>query len=514
MAGFGWKLVYGGHTPPAGEVVRPDERLGWGQMAGLGAQHVVAMFGATFVFPVIMGLNPNLAVLMSGVATIMFLLIVGNKVPSYLGTSASFVGAVFAIRAQGGDSADVTGSILVAGVILALVGVLVHFGGAHLVRAVLPPAVTGAVVMLIGFNLAFVATNIYFPSDQWVGLFTAIFVIVVAVGARGFLGRIAIFLGLIFGYALSWLLDQTSIRRCSTDANDALKCVKGDRIDFSAIRHADWLGIPKNITTTGADGKAHVLTGAHLPSFSMTFILLVIPAVIALLAENAGHVKAVSEMTGENLDPYLGRAFIGDGVGTALASFVGGSPTTTYAENIGVMAATRVYSTLAYYIAAGVAILFGFCPKFGALVASTPGAVLGGITLVLYGMIGLLGAKIWIENRVNFANPINLVPLAAGIIAGIGPLHFAITHKFSVSGIAAGTILAVAGWHAAKAIAPEHLRTSLYTGPGGTHEGQDIAGGAVIAVGPAGGDLNAAPGPERGLSDDDPDTGRPAVPRP
>jgi xanthine/uracil permease len=252
-----------------------------------------------------------------------------------------------------------------------------------------------------------------------------------------------------------------------------------------------------------------VLTGAHLPSFSMTFILLVIPAVIALLAENAGHVKAVSEMTGDNLDPYLGRAFIGDGVGTAIASFVGGSPTTTYAENIGVMAATRVYSTLAYYIAAGVAILFGFCPKFGALVASTPGAVLGGITLVLYGMIGLLGAKIWIENRVNFANPINLVPLAAGIIAGIGPLHFAITHKFSISGIAAGTILAVAGWHAARAIAPAHLRTSLYTGPGGTHEGQDSAGGAVISVGPAGGDLSATPEPDEDRTDDDADPGQP-----
>jgi xanthine/uracil permease len=225
----------------------------------------------------------------------------------------------------------------------------------------------------------------------------------------------------------------------------------------------------------------------------MTFILLVIPAVIALLAENAGHVKAVSEMTGDNLDPYLGRAFIGDGIGTALASFVGGSPTTTYAENIGVMAATRVYSTLAYYIAAAVAIVFGFCPKFGALVASTPGAVLGGITLVLYGMIGLLGAKIWIENRVNFANPINLVPLAAGIIAGIGPLHFAITHKFSVSGIAAGTILAVAGWHGVRAFAPAHLRNSLYADtPASRHEGSDTAGGAVIAVGEAGGDLRAS----------------------
>jgi uracil-xanthine permease len=504
MALPSWKLVYGGKTPPAGEVVRPGERLGWGPMAGLGAQHVVAMFGATFVFPVIMGLNPNLAVLMSGVATILFLLVVGNKVPSYLGTSASFVGAVFAIRAQGGDSADVTGSILVAGVILALVGVLVHFGGAHIVRAVLPPAVTGAVVMLIGFNLASVSTSIYFPNDQWVGLITAVFVIAVAVGARGFIGRIAIFLGLLFGYLVSYLFDKIGIDKCSTDANDALKCVSGNRVDFTPIKNADWLGIPKDIISIGADGKSQTLSGAHLPSFSMTFILLVIPAVIALLAENAGHVKAVSEMTGDNLDPYLGRAYIGDGIGTALASFVGGSPTTTYAENIGVMAATRVYSTLAYYIAAVVAILFGFCPKFGALVASTPGAVLGGITLVLYGMIGLLGAKIWIENRVNFANPINLVPLAAGIIAGIGPLHFAITHKFSVSGIAAGTILAVAGWHGARVIAPAHLRGSIYVdGHAALHEGQDTAGGAVIAVGDSGGDLGAGPARHSARSDDE-----------
>jgi uracil-xanthine permease len=494
----GWKLAYGGRTPPSGAVIRPDERLRWGHMAGLGAQHVVAMFGATFVFPVIMGLNPNLAVLMSGVATVLFLLIVGNKVPSYLGTSASFVGAVFAIRAQGGNSADVTGSILVAGLILAAVGVLVHFGGGHTVRRVLPPAVTGAVVMLIGFNLASVATSIYFPGDQWVALLTALFVIAVAVGVRGFIGRIAIFLGLVFGWVLSWIFDQLNVSKCSTDANDALTCVKGDRISFTAIKDANWIGIPHDITTV-SNGKTTVLSGAHLPSFSMTFILLVVPAVIALLAENAGHVKAVSEMTGDNLDPYLGRAYIGDGVGTALASLVGGSPTTTYAENIGVMAATRVYSTLAYFIAAGVAILFGFCPKFGALVASTPGAVLGGITLVLYGMIGLLGAKIWIENRVNFANPINLVPLAAGIIAGVGPLHFAITHKFSVSGIAAGTILAVAGWHAVRAIAPQHLRTSLYTGgPAALHEGQDAAGGSVLVVGPAGGDLTAVPGSESG----------------
>src|SRR6195952_603475 len=136
MSALGWNLVYGGRTPPPGAVVRPNERLSWLRMGGLGAQHVVAMFGATFVFPAIMGLNPNLAVLMSGVATIIFLLIVKGRVPSSLGPSASFVGAVAAIRAQGGDSADVTGSILIAGLILAVVGVIVHFGGAHYVRNV------------------------------------------------------------------------------------------------------------------------------------------------------------------------------------------------------------------------------------------------------------------------------------------------------------------------------------------------------------------------------------------
>src|SRR4051795_3883466 len=205
---MGWKVVYGGNTPPPGEAGAPDERLSWPRTAGLGAQHVVAMFGATFVFPLIMGLNPQLAIMMSGIATLCFLLIVQNKVPSYLGTSASFVGGVVAIRAQGGDSADVTGSILVAGLILLVVGVLIHYVGSGLLHAVLPPAVTGAVVMLIGFNLAPVVANIYWPQDQWVAFLVMIFVIVVSLAARGFLGRIAIFLGLVFGYLLSWLFDR------------------------------------------------------------------------------------------------------------------------------------------------------------------------------------------------------------------------------------------------------------------------------------------------------------------
>jgi xanthine/uracil permease len=172
-------------------------------------------------------------------------------------------------------------------------------------------------------------------------------------------------------------------------------------------------------------------------------------------------VKAVSEMTKRDLDPMLGRAILADGVGTVVATAVGGSPTTTYAENIGVMAATRVYSTAAYYVAAIVAILLGLCPKFGALVASTPGGVLGGITVILYGMIGLLGAKIWKENRVDFANPINLVPLAAGIIIAIGNVSLTFTKTFSLQGIAFGTIVAVVGWHVARVLAPAELRQAL-----------------------------------------------------
>lgn len=470
MAIAGWKLAHGGKTPPPGEVVRPDERLSWPRMVGLGAQHVVAMFGATFVFPIVMGLNPQLAVMMSGIATICFLLIVQGKVPSYLGTSASFVGGVAAIRAQGGTSAQVTGAILVAGAVLALVGLLIHVAGPRLIYAVLPPVVTGAVVMLIGFNLAPVVANIYWPQDQWVALLVMVFVIVASVALRGFLGRIAVFLGLVFGYLLSWLFDRGFGQITSYDAA-AGKVTTHWRVDWTLVKAADWIGFPPKTGTLGPDGRE--LVGWHLPDFKLAFILLVLPAVIALIAENTGHVKAVAEMTQTNLDPSMGRAIAADGVGTVLASSVGGSPTTTYAENIGVMAATRVYSTAAYYVAALVAIVFGLSPKFGALVSATPGGVLGGITVVLYGMIGLLGAKIWRENQVDFANPVNLVPVAAGIIIAIGNTSLQITKDFTLAGIALGTLVTIAAYHLARVLAPPHLReapprgaTVVYDRPG------------------------------------------------
>jgi uracil-xanthine permease len=449
MSMFKWDVV----DPAPGQPVAPDQRLAWGKTVGIGAQHVVAMFGATFVFPIIMGLDPNLAILMSGIATICFLLIVKGAVPSYLGTSASFVGGAAAIYAQQGGPEDVTGAILVSGVVLALCGVIIHFLGADVVNKALPPVVTGGVVMVIGFNLAGVATNIYMPADRWMALITMTAVVLMTVGLRGFLGRIAIFLGLIFGYLLSWIFDAIGVGG-----------VEGDRVNWDSVKNADWLGFPRH-TVEGLVGNQNeagnlAAVGWHLPDFSITFALLAMPAVIALIAENMGHVKAVSGMTGRDLDPVMGRAIAADGVGTVLTSAVGGSPTTTYAENIGVMAATRVYSTAAYFVAAIVAILLGFIPKFGAIVAATPGGVLAGITLVLYGMIGLLGAKIWVENRVNFADPVNLVPVAAGLILAIGfgtSGFFQITDDFSLGGIALGTIVIIAGYHVARAIEPREL---------------------------------------------------------
>jgi uracil-xanthine permease len=320
----------------------------------------------------------------------------------------------------------------------------VHYVGADALRKVLPPVVSGAVVLLIGFNLAPVVAQTYWPQDPGVALITMIFTSLASVALRGFWARIAIFLALIFGYLLSWILDATAGQITSFSAGVG-KVTTHFRVDWTNVNSADWIGLPS----------------FHSPSFNVNFILLALPGVIALIAENTGHVRAVAEMTGDNLDPYMGRALMADGIGTTLASAVGGSPTTTYAENIGVMAATRVYSTAAYMVAAIVAILLGFIPKFGAIVSATPGGVLGGITVVLYGMIGLLGAKIWKENKVDFSNPVNLVPIAAGIISGIGGVIMPFGSGFDLSGIALGSIVAIVMYHVARLLAPPEMREPL-----------------------------------------------------
>ncbi|MBB1500818.1 nitrate reductase [Propioniciclava sp. MC1683] len=452
-----WKL-HGDGTLKPGAVVAPDERLSWGKTVGLGAQHVVAMFGATFVFPILMGLNPQLAVMMSGIATLIFLAVVKGRVPSYLGSSASFVGVATAIYAAGGNPSHVSGAMFWVGVALLIAGVIIHFAGAGVIHRALPPVVTGAVVMLIGFNLAPVVAGVYWPQDQGVALITMLVVVVLSVGVRGFIGRIAIFLSLIIGYIVSWVFDVVLGPINSQMADGTVG--PHLRVDWSLVEKAPWIGLPpvSDLANWQFGATATNVVGFHLPTFNLAFALVALPVAIALIAENTGHVKAVAEMTGGNLDQDMGRAIGADGVTSMLATAVGAGPTTTYAENIGVMAATRVYSTAAYVVAALVAIGFGFSPKVGAIISATPGGVLGGITVVLYGMIGLLGAKIWKENGVDFGNPLNLVPVAAGIIIGVGNVSLVLSEDFSLGGIALGTIVTIVVYHLARRLAPAEMR--------------------------------------------------------
>ncbi|MCF3101007.1 nitrate reductase [Streptomyces roseoverticillatus] len=461
MAGFGWKLHGDGKHLKPGEVVKPDERLSWGRTAGLGAQHVVSMIGACFVAPVLMGLDPNLALMASGVATILFLLMTRGRIPSYLGSSLSFVGVAAVIASQGGDAGTLTGALLVVGAVLAACGVVIQVLGARVIHAVLPPAVTGAVVMLIGFNLAPVTAKTYWPQDQWTALLTMLFTGLALVVLRGFWSRIAIFLGLLFGYALSWVLDLTTGKIHAADGSG--KITDHWRLDLSGVAKADWIGLPT----------------FHAPNFSGSAILVALPVLVALIAENAGHVKAVGEMTGDPLDDEMGMAIVADGTATMLSTAVGGPATTTYAENIGVMAATRVYSTAAYWAAAGFALLFGFCPKIGAVVAAIPGGVLGGITVILYGMIGLLGAQIWVRNKVDFGQPLNLVPVAAGVIVGIGGVSLKISSNFELSGIALGTLIVLTGYHCLRWLSQAASRREAPLLDGGTTGYDEGTGGSA-----------------------------------
>ena len=401
-----WKLHGNGKQIQPGEVVSTDERLSWPRTFGMGIQHIAAMFGATFLVPIITGFSPTTTLFFSGIGTLLFIIITQNKLPSYLGSSFAFLAPVAAAKTSGGIPAAL-GGIVAAGVLLALVGFIAKAAGTGWIDTLLPPVVTGTIVMVIGLNLAGAAKN-DFMMGQRLGLITLLSIGLISAFFRGFLGRISIFAGLVVGYVVA--------------------AIMGD-VDFSGVTAAKWVAMPSFTS----------------PTFDSSAMLLFLPVVLVLIAENVGHVKAVAAMTGKNLDDQVGNALIADGAATTLAGLGGGSGTTTYAENIGVMAASRVYSTLAYIFAGVGAILLALSPKFGAVLSATPAGVKGGVTVALFGMIGVLGARIWIDGRVDFANPINLYIAASSLIIGISDIAW-IRGDFTFSGIINSTVLAVFGY--------------------------------------------------------------------
>ncbi|MDT3766956.1 solute carrier family 23 protein [Gleimia hominis] len=412
-----WKLHGDGVHIAPGDVVQPDERLAWPATIGIGMQHVVAMFGATFLVPLLTGFNPSTTLFFTGIGTILFILITAGKLPSYLGSSFALIAPITAITGyvQGGGAIDphkmavAQGGIISAGLALLIVGLIVMVVGHKWIDVLMPPVVTGTIVALIGFNLAPAAWN-NVKQAPVTAIVTIVSVLLVTVLFKGIVGRLSILIGVLIGYA------------CAV--------IRGE-VDFSTLSDAAWVGLPS----------------FHAPAFDISALGLFVPVVLVLIAENVGHVKSVSAMTGRNLDTLTGRALFADGLSTVFAGSGGGSGTTTYAENIGVMAATRVYSTAAYIVAALTALALSMFPKFGVLIATIPVGVLGGAATILYGMIGMLGVRIWVQNRTDFSDPVNLNTAAVAMVVAIANYtwHWG---DMVFEGIALGSFGALAMYHA------------------------------------------------------------------
>ncbi len=406
---FRWTLHGNGTTISPGEVVAAGERLSWPRTIGIGAQHVVAMFGATFLVPLLTGFPPATTLFFSAIGTLLFFLITAGRLPSYLGSSFALIAPIVAVSQNLGMNYAQGGVIA-----------------------------TGATLALVGLNLAPAAWN-NVKEAPLTAFITIVSICLITVLFKGIIGRLSILFGVLIGYVAA---------------------VAQHQVDFSAISQAAWFGLPQ----------------FHAPAFDPSTLGLFVPVVFVLVAENVGHVKSVSAMTGENLDDLTGRALFADGLATVLAGSGGGSGTTTYAENIGVMAATRVYSTAAYVVAACCAFALSLLPKFGAIIATIPAGVLGGAGTVLYGMIGMLGVRIWVQNRVDFSNPVNLNTAAIALVVAIANFTWS-PGGMTFEGIALGTAAALAIYHAMKWISKIRGTTLEQASPASAPAGSELESG-------------------------------------
>ena len=400
----------------------PEDRLPLVKLVPMGIQHVIAMFGGTVLAPLLMGFDPRVTLFFSGIGTLLFILITGLKVPSYLGSSFAFIGPILAIT--GGNTSRIPYAlcgIAGAAVLYAVAAVATMRWGPSWIDRLMPPLVTGSVVAIIGLNLAGTVVSDAINNDlniktgsDWTRLMIAtvtfLTAVLVSMRLRGFLQMLPILVGVIVGCAV------------------AAVCGMLDPQRIARVASAPWIGLPPFQT----------------PVFSWAALVTIAPVFVVLVAENKGHIAAISSYMGRDLNPYLGRAYLGDALATLVSSFGGGTPQTTYAENMGVMAMTRVYSTHNFVAAALIALLLGLCPKFGACIETIPNPVLGGITLLIYGIIALMGIRIWMDAKVDFTRHKNLAVAGASLIVatGLGTKGLTVA-GMNIAGIALGTVLAL-----------------------------------------------------------------------
>ncbi|ASS75826.1 uracil permease [Tumebacillus algifaecis] len=364
-------------------VVDVQERLPLAKSFPLSLQHLFAMFGATVLVPFLTGLNPAIALLTSGIGTLIYIFLTKGMIPGYLGSSFAFIAPIIAVSKAESPEAALFGC-LISGIVYIIVAFIIRGAGIDWLNKLLPPVVVGSIVIVIGLGLAGVAVNM--AAENWtVAVVGLIIAIIASAFFRGFLGVIPILLGIIGGYVFA---------------------ITQGMVDFTKVAEASWIALPDFQT----------------PKVSWTAALLIAPVALVTIAEHIGHLLVTENIVGRNLmkKPGLHRSMLGDGVATALAGAIGGPPSTTYGENIGVMAITRVYSVWVIGGAAVLAILFAFIGKISALISTIPVPVMGGISILLFGIIASAGLRMLVESGINYGNKRNLIISSVILVLGVG----------------------------------------------------------------------------------------------
>lgn len=417
------------------EILGPHDRPNLARWIPLSFQHVFAMFGATILVPLLTGLSPSTALFTAGTGTLIYILITAAKVPAFLGSSFAFIPALIGISQQYG-MAYALGGAMCAGLFYAIVAGIIRIAGKNWLDKALPPVVIGSVIIVIGLNLAPTAMQsamlnngeyslVYFS----IAIVTLAIAIIATIFCKGFFNTISILIGLVGGYLF------TLIMGCIFPAYKL--------IDFTAVKEAAWFGLP--FLQQNADGSYFWL----LPKFALVPILTFIIVSLATICEHLGDTLVTSKVVGRDFykDPGLHRTLLGDGVATAWAALWGGPPNTTYGENVGVMAITKVYSVWVIGGAAVIAVLLSFIQKFGAIIQTIPGPVMGGISMLLYGLIASSGLRTIVESGVDYTDKRNLTISSVILVIGLGGgmLQFTIgkDFTFSLGGVALATLVGI-----------------------------------------------------------------------
>ncbi|WP_044895523.1 solute carrier family 23 protein [Bacillus alveayuensis] len=387
----------------------------------LSFQHLFAMFGATILVPFLVGIDPAVALISSGVGTLAFLIVTKGQVPAYLGSSFAFIAPLIAVKAQGGPGAAMVGAFL-AGLVYAIVSLFIKAIGYNWVMKLLPPIVVGPIIVVIGLSLANTAVTMAMndPDGKYstlhfsVALVTLMITIISSVFFKSFLSLIPVLIGIIGGYLYSIAIGI---------------------VDFTKVLEAKWFQAPQMI----------IPFKDYTPTLTVEIVFLMVPVALVTLSEHIGHQMLLSQVINRDLiqKPGLASSIFGDGLATMVAALIGGPPNTTYGENIGVLAITRVFSVYVIAGAAVFAIFFGFIGKISALIQSIPTPVMGGVSILLFGIIASSGLRMMIDSQVNLGEKRNLIIASVILVIGIGGAIIHISDQFELHGMALAAIIGV-----------------------------------------------------------------------